>query len=222
MPLGIFGPCRQAQRADQHRSRTRTPRTPLNCGTRGGVENLKLDQIRDIFAGRVENWSEVGGNPVPVHLINRDPGSGTRSTLVRKVLDGREPPQFTETDCAAMDPKRYGRCEVGSTDTVLDTTASTPGGIGYSEAAGVDGHDAAGSLVKVTIDGKKPTVEGVEDSNYPYWQTEFAYTYGEAPAGSVAAAFLNFLTQQSGRDILRDHGHGLCSEAQNSGECRPV
>lgn len=187
-----------------------------------GVENLKLAQIREIFAGRVQNWSEVGGNDVPVHLVNRDPGSGTRSTLVAKVLNGKEPPQFTETDCASLNPKRYGRCEVTSTDTMLNTAASTPGALGYSETTGVDGHKAADRLAKLTIDGRKATADGVEDTNYPYWQTEFAYTYGETPAGSVAAAFLNFLTQQSGRDILRDHGHGLCSEAQNSGECRPL
>ncbi|MFI6008152.1 substrate-binding domain-containing protein [Streptomyces sp. NPDC051243] len=186
------------------------------------VQNLTLEQIRDIFAGRVRNWSEVGGNKVPVHLVNRQPGSGTRKTLVAKVLDGREPPQFTETDCAALGENQYGRCEVGSTDAMLDRTASTPGAIGYSEAAGVDGHPAAGKLVKLKIDGKESTADGVEDTNYPYWQTEFAYTYGPVPAGSIAAAFLNFLTQQSGRDLLREHGHGLCSEAQNSGECRPV
>ncbi|MGN9760824.1 substrate-binding domain-containing protein [Streptomyces sp. SD31] len=187
-----------------------------------GVQNLSLAQIREIFAGRIQNWSEVGGNDVPVHLVNRDPGSGTRSALVGKVLGGKEPPQFTETDCAALNPKRYGRCEVTSTDTMLNTAAATPGAIGYSETSGVNGHKAADGLVKVTIDGREPTAEGVEDTDYPYWQTEFAYTYGEAPAGSVAAAFLNFLTQQSGRDILRDHGHGLCSEVQNSGECRPL
>nr|WTB34893.1 substrate-binding domain-containing protein [Streptomyces sp. NBC_00830] len=187
-----------------------------------GVENLRLAQIREIFAGRVKNWTEVGGNDVPVHLINRDPGSGTRSTLVAKVLDGKEPPQFTVTDCASLNPDQYGRCRVTSTDTMLNTAASRPGSIGYSEAAGVDDHKAADQLVKLKIDGREPTAEGVEGTNYPYWQTEFAYTYGEAPAGSIAAAFLNFLTQQSGRDILHEHGHGLCSEAENSGECRPI
>ncbi|QNE78902.1 hypothetical protein F0344_33765 [Streptomyces finlayi] len=187
-----------------------------------GVENLSLAQIREIFAGGVKNWTEVGGNDVPVHLINRDPGSGTRSTLVAKVLDGREPPQFTVTDCASLNPGRYGRCRVTSTDTMLNTAASRPGAIGYSEAGGIDDHKAADHLVKLKIDGREPTAEGVEDTNYPYWQTEFAYTYGDAPAGSIAAAFLNFLTQQSGRDILHEHGHGLCSETENSGECRPV
>ncbi|MFH0519286.1 hypothetical protein ACHBTE_19200 [Streptomyces sp. M41] len=125
------------------------------------------------------------------------------------------------TDCAALDTGGYGRCEVGSTDTMLDTVASTPGALGYSEAAVVAGHGGADRFVKVAIDGRQPTAEGVEETNYPYWQTEFAYTYGEPPAGSVAAAFLNFLTRQSGGDILHEHGHGLCSEARNSGECRP-
>ncbi|MFG2553254.1 PstS family phosphate ABC transporter substrate-binding protein [Streptomyces sp. NPDC048581] len=187
-----------------------------------GVENLRLAQIRDIFAGRVKNWSDVGGNDVPVHLVNRDPGSGTRNTLVAKVLDGKEPPQFTVTDCASLNATQYGSCQVTSTDTMLNTTATTPGAIGYSEAAGVDDHKAADQLAKLRIDGRQPTAQGVEDTNYPYWQTEYAYTYGDAPARSAAAAFLNFLTQQSGRDILHEHGHGLCSEAENSGECRPI
>ncbi|MFK0120968.1 substrate-binding domain-containing protein [Streptomyces sp. NPDC090994] len=187
-----------------------------------GVENLSQTQIRDIFAGRVTNWNQVGGKDVPVHLINRGSGSGTRSTLVAKVLRGKEPPQFTVTDCASLDPDRYGRCESNDPDVLLDEAASMRGAISYSEAAKVDGHEDADRFVKLKIDGKEPTAEGVEDTDYPFWQTEYAYTYGDAPAGSPAAAFLNFLTQQSGRDILHEHGHGLCSEAENTGECRPV
>ncbi|MFW6691902.1 PstS family phosphate ABC transporter substrate-binding protein [Streptomyces sp. MAR4 CNX-425] len=186
-----------------------------------GVENLSRAQIRDLFAGRVENWSDLGGNDVPVHLVNREPGSGTRGTLVAKVLDGQEPPQFTETDCAALSARRYGRCEVSGTDAMLDAVAAGPGAVGYSEAARVGGHPDAGRLVKLRMDGREPTPAAVEDANYPYWQTEFAYTFGDPPAGSIAAAFLNYLTRQAGRDILHDKGHGLCSETRNTGECRP-
>ncbi|MCZ9345516.1 hypothetical protein NGM37_48045, partial [Streptomyces sp. TRM76130] len=77
----------------------------------------------------------------------------------------------------------------------------------------------ADRFVKLRVDGREPTAEGVEDSDSPYQQTEYAYTYADAPAGSsaAAAAFLNFLTRQSGRDMLHEHGHGLCSEAENSG-----
>ncbi|WBB57723.1 substrate-binding domain-containing protein [Streptomyces sp. WMMC500] len=187
-----------------------------------GVENLTRDQIKGIFRGDYKNWRELRGNPVPIHVVNREPGSGTRGTLVAKVLDGDEPAQFTETDCAAMDAREYDRCEVSGTDTMLDTVAARPGGIGYSEAAGVGDHPGSGSLVKVKMDGRDPTVKGVEDAGYPYWQTEYAYTYGDPPAGSIAAEFLNFLTQKTGRDILADKRHGLCSETENTEKCRPV
>lgn len=120
-------------------------------------------------------------------------------------------------DCASLKSDRYGNCEVQETATVLDEVASRDGAIGYSEATKVDGHEDADRLVKLRIDGREPTAEGVEEAGYPYWQTEFAYTYGEAPAGSIASSFLNYLTQQSGRDILREHGHALCSEVGNSG-----
>lgn len=181
------------------------------------MENLSLAQIREIFAGRVKNWRQVGGADEPVHLINREPDSGTRSALVAKLLNGRQPPQFTEPHCASLKTDRYGNCEVGETSVVLEQVASRPGAIGYSEATEVDGSKHADELVKLRIDGRKPTAEGVEDANYPYWQTEFAYTYGEPPAGSIAASFLNYLTQQTGRDILRQHGHALCSETKNPG-----
>ncbi|MFE9022063.1 hypothetical protein ACFYNL_26370 [Streptomyces sp. NPDC007808] len=94
--------------------------------------------------------------------------------------------------------------------------------LGCSEAAAADGHGGGDRFVKVAIDGRQPTAVGVEEANHPYWQTQFAHTYGEPPAGSVAAAFLNFLTRHSGRDILREHGHGRCSGVRDSGECRPV
>ncbi|MCQ0025276.1 substrate-binding domain-containing protein [Streptomyces somaliensis DSM 40738] len=194
----------------------------LVVNEKAGVENLTLAQVREVFAGRVRNWSEVNGNDEPVHLINREPGSGTRGTLVAKLLNDRQPPQFTVPDCASLKSDRYGNCEVQETATVLDEVASRDGAIGYSEATKVDGHEDADRLVKLRIDGREPTAEGVEEAGYPYWQTEFAYTYGEAPAGSIAASFLNYLTQQSGRDILREHGHALCSEVGNSGECRPA
>src|SRR5581483_11073173 len=51
-----------------------------------GVENLSLQQIRDIYAGKITNWSELRGPSVPVHLINRNRGSGTRTALEQHVL----------------------------------------------------------------------------------------------------------------------------------------
>lgn len=187
-----------------------------------GVENLTTTEIRGVLAGRIKNWSELHGNDVPVHVVNRHLGSGTRNALVERVLGGREPAQGTVRECAELPAKAYARCEVGDTDALLEAVGRTAGGVGYSEVrAAEDRIQDDTDLVKVTIDNQEASLDGVENGDYPYWQTEFAYTYGDPPAGSLAAAFLTYLTEQGGRDVLREYGSRLCSEVDKPRVCEP-
>ncbi|MFD5440201.1 substrate-binding domain-containing protein [Streptomyces tendae] len=183
-----------------------------------GVEDLSLKQVRDIYAGTVTNWSQVKGNDVPVHLVSRNPGSGTRTTLEQQVLDGRPLPAVTTPDCAGLDRDRPGRCEVGGTGTLLDTVAATPGALGHSEVGAAAAHD---DVRQVRIDGYPATLEGADEGAYPYWQTEIAYTYGETPADSIAAGFLRYLADEVGKDIVRSKGHRPCAELDKPLLCRP-
>ncbi|MFI9171854.1 PstS family phosphate ABC transporter substrate-binding protein [Streptomyces lincolnensis] len=188
-----------------------------------GVGNLTSDQIRRLYAGKITNWSQLGGEDVPVHLVNRHVTSGTRSALVARVLNRKQPLGPTVENCAALEEDTYGICEVDSTQTMLETVAAAPGALGYSEVSSAaakikeDEH-----LVQLPIASQRATLDAVENGDYPYWQTEFAYTYGEPPAGSVAAAFLTYLTDQGGRDVLREYGNRLCSEVENPYVCEPT
>ncbi|MEV0323645.1 PstS family phosphate ABC transporter substrate-binding protein [Streptomyces sp. NPDC050658] len=184
-----------------------------------GVQDLSLKQVRQIYSGDITNWSQVNGNDVPIHLVSRHPGSGTRAALVRQVLDGKELLEVTSGDCAGMGRDKPGRCEVGDTGTLLDTVASTPGSLGHSEAGAALTHQG---IQQVRIAGYPATVEGADAGAYPYWETEFAYTYGEPPADSIAAGFLRYLTEGAGKDSLPAHGHRPCSELEKPLLCRPV
>jgi ABC-type phosphate transport system substrate-binding protein len=184
------------------------------------VRNLTLDQIKGIYSGRYTHWSQVGGAPgVPIHLVNRHRGSGTRTALEQRVLGEVRVPEATADDCAALDADRPGACEVDNTAAVLNRTAALTGALGYSE---VSGAASAPDLVQLRIDRMPPTLEGVEDGDYPYWQTEYAYTFGEPPSDSLAAAFLRYLTDQGGKDILREHGNRPCSETDYPLLCEPA
>ncbi|MGY5057172.1 PstS family phosphate ABC transporter substrate-binding protein [Streptomyces sp. 900105755] len=183
------------------------------------VRTLSLQQVRDIYAGKITYWSQVGGKPdLPVHLINRNVGSGTRNALEQRVLGNKPVPSAKVADCTALEDDHYGVCEVTGTDNLLQAVSRDPGGLGYSEVSSVP----SGNLVKLEIDGMPPTLVGVEQGTYPYWQTEYAYTYGEPPAGSIAAAFLRYLTDQGGKDILREYGNRPCSETRYPLVCRPT
>ncbi|MGW4801004.1 hypothetical protein ACWEPC_52150 [Nonomuraea sp. NPDC004297] len=127
-------------------------------------------------------------------------------------------PEATVNDRAALDRARPGRCEVDGPPTLLQKVAEIPGALGHSE---VSSATTAAGVVRLRIDQMPATLEGIEDGSYPYWQTEFAYTYGELPAGSIGAAFLRYLTDQGGKDILREFGNRPCSETEYPLVCEP-
>lgn len=186
-----------------------------------GVRDLTLTQVKSVFAGGVDNWKELGGNDLPVRLVDRESDSGTRTTLEQRVLGTVEPGE-NSVDC--QEPKAETpsggviRCRRSDTDDLLNTVADTPGAIGYAElGAASDRQDVA----TVWIDGQPATLEGADDGAYPFWQTEYAYSYGDPKADSPAASFLRYLTNQVGADIIRSHGDRPCTELENPVRCTP-
>ncbi|WP_306215934.1 PstS family phosphate ABC transporter substrate-binding protein [Actinoplanes sp. RD1] len=189
------------------------------------VRTLTPAQIRDIYAGRITRWSDVKGADLPINLVNRSSTSGTRQALVERVLNGPgattrvDVPPATTPDCAALGRDKPGSCEADSTRALLETVGEVPGALGMSEVSNAAG---AEQVVQVRIGQVPATLAGVEDGRYPYWQTEIAYTYGELPADSIAAGFLRYLTDQGGKDILREFGNRPCSETEFPLVCEPA
>ena len=98
------------------------------------VSDLTVEQIADIYTGKITNWSEVGGNDAAIVLIGREAGSGTR--------DGFE--SITDTkDACKLDQ------ELTSTGGVIEAVAGNPNAIGYASLSAVEGKDtikAAGAV----------------------------------------------------------------------------
>jgi ABC-type phosphate transport system substrate-binding protein len=187
-----------------------------------GVQDLTPEQIRRIYAGRYRNWSEVGGNDLPIALVGRYSNSGSRRALEERVLGGATEPNVTSHDCRARVARPDHpalRCERGSTQEALDTVAAVPGGLGYAEA------HAAGArtdrLRLVRIDGHPAELDAADRGVYPFWATEYAYTYGQPPADSLVAGFLRYMTLEVGQDVIREYGQRPCADLANPRLCRP-
>ncbi|MFI5611843.1 substrate-binding domain-containing protein [Amycolatopsis sp. NPDC051903] len=184
-----------------------------------GVQDLTLAQVKAVFSGQVTNWRQVGGNDRPVRLVDRESDSGTRRTFEQRVLGTVEPGE-NSNDCVEPKTATAGviRCRRSDTDDLLNTVATTSGAIGYSELGAATGR---ADLVAVRIDGQAATLEAADHGAYPFWQTEYAYTYGDVGAGSLPASFLRYLTDQVGADIIRSHGDRPCAELENPVRCSP-
>jgi len=150
-----------------------------------GVASLTRQQLRGVLAGTVVNFRAVGGNDVPVVVIERPESSGIRSLLAKSIMQG-----------AAF--ARGATVEDGTTGVVADV-AGAPGGIGYSTFGGV--RDAG--LIALAIDGVAPTDESVMNGTYPLWAYEYIVTNG--PATVDESRFLAYL--QTNRSLLREYGY---------------
>jgi phosphate transport system substrate-binding protein len=193
----------------------------LVINAKAQVQDLPLTQVKELFqSGRYKNWERLNGSTVPISIIDRDAGSGTRNTFEKHVLKKPEPGR-SSNDCQTLISGASGvvRCERESTTAVLNEVAKIPGAIGYSEL----GEAARRRDVRmVRIDGQSATLTAAESGDYPFGETEYAYTYGEPRASSLAASFLRFLTNEVGKDIIRSHGDRPCAELQNPVRCRPM
>jgi phosphate transport system substrate-binding protein len=142
-------------------------------GPGAGVSNLTGAQVRDIFSGKVTNWKAVGGKDVPITLIERKPGSGTRLSFDKVMMGGA-----TEAANPASTQD--------STQLVLTGVAGAPGGVSYLAAS-----SAGSSVVTVSIDGVAPTAANVKAGTYKLFSHEHMYT--KSSPGALAESFVNFI-----------------------------
>jgi phosphate transport system substrate-binding protein len=138
-----------------------------------GVTALTTAQVQDIFSGTVTNWKDVGGKDIPITLIERKTGSGTRLSFEKIMMGGKAE---SKTPASTQD----------STQLVLQGVAGAPGGVSY---VGVS--SANSSVVAVTIDGAKPNADDVKSGKYKYFAHEHMYT--KSTASPLADSFINFM-----------------------------
>ncbi|SED06714.1 substrate-binding domain-containing protein [Streptomyces sp. TLI_105] len=188
----------------------------VNDGT--PVDDLTLDQVRRVYRGEIRNWGQlVPGLDRPVLLVSRDANSGTRQVFQRRVLDRNEPANSSQDCQTSDDPEsKVIRCELDSTEQVLATVAKLPGAVGYSELRATEGRKG---LHRVAVDGRRPLVEELGESGYPYREIEYAYTWGLPPTDSLTSSFLTYLRSGRGQDVISAHGHLPCATPKGLPVC---
>ncbi len=162
------------------------------------VDNLSLEQLRAVYAGKVDNWSELGGPDLPILVVNRDEASGTREAFKTIVMDGV---RFDST--AAVLP---------GTGQVRDVVSRTPGAIGYISIGFVDSAFTSSKVKALSIDGVEPTEENVASGIYPISRDLYLFTKGE-PTGA-AKAYIDEILSPDMAQTIRDAGYIPASETK--------
>ena len=150
------------------------------------VSDLTIEQIADIYTGKITNWSEVGGNDAEIVLIGREAGSGTR--------DGFESITGTEEAC------QY-RQELTSTGDVIATVSQNPNAIGYASLSAVKE-----SVKALSVGGVAPSEDTVKDGSYVIQRPFVLVTKDGVTLNPAAQAFLDYALSADAAPIIAQAG----------------
>lgn len=151
------------------------------------VSDLSVEQVRDIFSGKINNWKDLGGEDEFIIVVSREEGSGTRGAFEELVMD--EDALIAGT--AILQP---------SNGSIRTTVSTTPYSIGYLSFGYLDE-----TVKSISINGIAPTEPNAADGSYPIVRPLNMLTNGE-PAGAVRA-FLDFILSEAGQKLVVEDGY---------------
>src|SRR5687767_5502655 len=161
------------------------------------VNQLTLQQIADIYSGKLTNWTEVGGEDRPIVKLSRETNSGTHVYFLETVLrlgNSEDKPLFS------MDTLL-----LPSSEGIIAELRQNPNAIGY------DGLGYVPKDLKVIGIAKEegasyvlPSIATVNDKSYPIARDLYMYTDGE-PIG-IIKEYLDWILSPEAQEIVAELG----------------
>jgi phosphate transport system substrate-binding protein len=159
------------------------------------IQQLTIDQLSNIFSGKVANWKDVGGQDRLIAALSRERNSGTHVFFLEHVVrrgNDKGPEEF--------DPKIL---MLPSSQVIAEEVAQNPDAIGYFGLGYLTDQHKTIAIAK-TSEGPfvKPSVETASDGSYPIARSLLVYTPSEPQAG--IKDFVDFILSEEGQTIVRE------------------
>jgi phosphate transport system substrate-binding protein len=151
------------------------------------IKALKIEQVKDIFTGKVTNWKDLGGADKPIVIISRDTSSGTYEAFTHFVM-GKDK-MIDKVEYVSSNPQAHSR------------VSTTEGAVGYVGLGFVDEKVKA-----LTMNGVAPNRKTVQTGQYPLSRPLFLFTNGYPDLGSAIHAYCTFYLTEKGQEIIDAKG----------------
>jgi phosphate transport system substrate-binding protein len=161
------------------------------------VNQLTLQQISDIYSGKIKNWNEVGGENRPIVRLSRETNSGTHVYFLEAVIRlGKKGDKTIFSANTLLLPSSEG---------IISEVRDNPNAIGYD---GLGYITAEVKTLAVAKDSSSqavlPSVDTVNNNTYPVSRDLYMYTNGQAKA--ALKEYLDWIVSQPAQDIVRQLG----------------
>jgi phosphate transport system substrate-binding protein len=149
------------------------------------VSDLSIDQLRDIYMGKIKNWKEVGGEDREIVAVSRDSSSGTFEVWEEKIMKKEK-----------VRPDAQMQASNGA---VAQAVAGNKFAIGYVGIGYLNDQ-----IKGVKVNGVMASKATALDKSYPVARELYMFTNGE-PQGK-AKAYIDFILSAEGQKIAEEEG----------------
>ena len=158
--------------------------------TSNPVKTITMEQLADVYTGKVTNWRELGGPDRPITVYGRENSSGTYVFFKEHVLGGKDYAPATQT--------------LPGTAAVVNAVTKDENGIGYGGIAYGEGVRHVG-VSKGGAAPVEPSEATIKDGSYPLSRPLYWYLTNRSPVS--ARAFLEWVTSPEGQGHVKDVGY---------------
>jgi ABC-type phosphate transport system substrate-binding protein len=152
------------------------------------LDGLNSEQIQDIYAGHITNWSQVGGPDEAITLLYPPAGAPINAIFRSFVLNGAP---------LAAHGRRLKKDDPA---LVVQAVSRLQGALSYVPLA----YASQEHVQTLSIDGNAASAQAVASNAYPFWSIEHIYTAGDGT--QQTQAFMQFILSQQENETLLNGG----------------
>ncbi|MGI6004450.1 MAG: PstS family phosphate ABC transporter substrate-binding protein [Christensenellales bacterium] len=161
------------------------------------VDSLTVEQIRKIYTGEITNWSQVGGEDMPVTAYQREANSGSQTAMEKLVMQGRP-----------MRPPEQVKVIVGM-GSLIDAVAeyqNDTASIGYTYQYYIDTLYKNEQIKTLEIEGVSSRPENLKDGSYPF-TTSYYGVILKGMEEETGGKFLRWMLSDEGQACIGQAGY---------------
>lgn len=162
------------------------------------VQSLTRQQLRDIYAGKITNWKDVGGKDQEIVAFQRGEDSGSQTLFKKLLIQGGE----LMTPPSELAPAAMGEL----VDSIADYNNSA-NAIGFSVYYYIDQMYSKPGLRLLAVDGVTPSNDTLADGSYPLCNDFYAVIHPDAAADSPERILYDWLDTDAGQDCIKKSGY---------------
>jgi len=162
------------------------------------VDTLTIEQIRDIYTGKITNWNEVGGEDIEIEAFQRNAEAGSQVLMEKLVMKG-EPMMDAPSELVS-----YGMGDLINAVKGFDGSASA---IGYTVYYYAEDMKMADGLKIISVGNTLPGADTIRSGQYPFLNPYYVVISAKESQDSPARIMYTWLLSEDGQRLVGLEGY---------------